>query len=139
MPPSRNAGTSGTRKTQRFFLLMTFNPRTRSTRLGGEDSAIGERPANIGQTINPKIFERTKENLRPWAGGSCAHTAGFSLPANLQAGSATRSGATRTAAIGDHLDPEGILVLEVRGVAGLAQRIEAALLRTRGCGGEALQ
>src|SRR5690242_20390208 len=64
------------------------------------------------------------------------------LPADLEAGSTTRtaaSGATSTVAVGDHLDPQCILVLEVRGFAGLAQRIQAALLGTRGCGGEPRQ
>ena len=78
----------------------------------------------------------------PWAGGSSAHTAGFSLPAHLEASSATRAGANgaaSTVTVGDHLDPKCILVLEVRRVAGLAQRIQAALLRTRGCGGEPRQ
>src|SRR6185295_3668591 len=65
-----------------------------------------------------------------------------SLPADLEAGSRTSpaaNGATRSVAVGDHLDPQCILALEVRGVAGLAQRIQAALLRTRGCGGEPRQ
>src|SRR5262249_54255472 len=39
----------------------------------------------------------------------------------------------------DDLDPERILVLEVRGVASLAQFIQTVLLRTRGCGGESRQ
>src|SRR5262249_53390593 len=60
----------------------------------------------------------------------------------LEAGSATRAaanGAAGTVTVGDHLDPKCILVLEVRGVAGLAQRIQAVLWRTRGCGGESRQ
>ncbi len=60
-----------------------------------------------------------------------------SLPADLEGGSTTK--AEGTAVRGDHLDPQCILVLEVRGVAGLAQRIQAGLLRTRGCGGESRQ
>jgi hypothetical protein len=63
------------------------------------------------------------------APGAHAQTAGFSLPADLEAGSTTR-GAAAAVTAGDHLDPEGILVLEVGGLAGLAQRIQAALLRT---------
>src|SRR6185369_7571346 len=35
--------------------------------------------------------------------------------------------------------PERILALVVRGVAGLTQRIQAVLRRTRGCGGESRQ
>src|SRR5262245_26836275 len=65
--------------------------------------------------------------------------AGTGLPADLKTGSTTRAaanGAASTVAVGDHLDPQGILALVVRGVAGLAQRIQAALLRTGGCGGE---
>src|SRR5688572_17047888 len=64
------------------------------------------------------------------------------LPADLEAGSTTRpaaNGATSTVAVGDHLDPQCILGLEVRRVACLAQSIQAALLRTRGCGGEPRQ
>jgi hypothetical protein len=41
-----------------------------------------------------------------WAGGFFAHTAGFSLPADLEAGSATRAaanGAASTVTVGDHL------------------------------------
>src|SRR5439155_9727354 len=41
--------------------------------------------------------------------------------------------------VGDQLDPERILALVVRGVAGLTQRIQAVLRRTRGCGGESRQ
>src|SRR3984885_12915686 len=63
----------------------------------------------------------------------------LSLPADQEAGSTTRAaanGALSTVAVGNHLDPQRILVLEVRGVAGLAQRIQAGLLHTRGRGGE---
>src|SRR5688572_21683404 len=74
--------------------------------------------------------------------GALAQAAGCSLPADLEAGSTTgpaANGATSTVAVGDHLDPQCILILEPRRVAGLAQRIQAALLRTRGCGGEPRQ
>src|SRR5262249_44612109 len=77
-----------------------------------------------------------------WAGALFVHTAGFSSSADLEAGSATRAaanGAASTVTVGDHLDPKCILVLEVRGVAGLAQRIQAVLRRTRGCTGESRQ
>src|SRR5215467_216906 len=67
------------------------------------------------------------------------HTAGFSLPADLEAGSTTRAGVISTVTVGDHLDPECILVLVVRGGAGLTQCIQAVLRRTRGCGGESRQ
>ena len=50
----------------------------------------------------------------------------LSLPADLEGGSTTK--AQGTAVRGDHLDPECILVLEVGGLAGLAQRIQAGLL-----------
>src|SRR6185436_3390827 len=66
------------------------------------------------------------------------HAAGTSLPADLDAGSTTR-GAVASVTVGDHLDPECILVFEVRGVVGAAQRIQAVLLRTRSRGGEARQ
>src|ERR1043166_2654843 len=77
-----------------------------------------------------------------WAGGSLAHTAGFRLPADLEAGPGARTaanGAAGTVTVGDHLDPQCILVLEVRGVARLARRVETVLRRTRGCGGESRQ
>jgi hypothetical protein len=51
------------------------------------------------------------------------------LPADLEAGSTARAaanGATSTVAVGDHLDPQCIPALVVRGVAGRAQRIQAA-------------
>src|SRR5687767_13218875 len=67
-----------------------------------------------------------------------AHAAGTSLPADLEAGSTTR-GAVAGVTAGDNLDPERILALVVRGVAGLAQCIQAVLRRTRGCGGESRQ
>ena len=60
-----------------------------------------------------------------------------SLATDLESGSTTK--AEGAAVRGDHLDPQCILVLEVRGVAGLPQRIKAGLLRTRGCGVEARQ
>src|SRR4030095_3742105 len=67
---------------------------------------------------------------------------GCCLPAGLEAGSATRA-ATRAAAKdvtgGDELDPKRTVAFVVRGVTGLAQCIQAALLRTRGCGGESRQ
>src|SRR5882724_3954820 len=72
------------------------------------------------------------------APGAHAQTAGFSLPADLEAGSTTR-GAGAAVTAGDNLDPECILVLVVRGVAGLTQRIQAVLRRTRGRGGESRQ
>src|SRR5688500_7472069 len=60
---------------------------------------------------------------------------GSSLPGDLDAGSTTR-GAVAGVTAGDNLDPERILALVVRGVAGLAQRVQAALRRARGCSGE---
>src|SRR5687768_1359706 len=65
-----------------------------------------------------------------------------SLPADLKAGSTTRAaadGAPSTVAVGDHFHPQRILVLKVRRVGGRAQLIQAALLRTRGCGRESRQ
>src|SRR5580698_11366760 len=69
------------------------------------------------------------------APGALADTAVFNLPADLDAGSTTRA-ATAGVTGGDNLDPECVLVLEVRGVTGLAQVIQAVLRRTRGCGRE---
>ncbi len=50
-----------------------------------------------------------------------------------------RAAAASAVTVGDNLDPERILALVVRGGAGLAQRIQAVLRRTRGCGGESRQ
>src|SRR6187431_505890 len=72
------------------------------------------------------------------APGARAQTTGCSLPADLEAASTTR-GAGAGVTAGDNLDPERILALVVRGGAGLAQCIQAVLLRTRGCGGESRQ
>src|SRR5437667_3094413 len=67
---------------------------------------------------------------------------GCCLPAGLEAGSATRA-AVRAAAKdvtgGDKLDPKRTVAFVVRGRAGLAKCIQAALLRTRRCGGESRQ
>src|SRR5262245_30103295 len=84
----------------------------------------------------PSSYETKKPPA--WAGGSLAYTVGFSLPADLEVGSTTR-GAVAGVTGRDQLDPKRILVLEVRVVAGRAQRIQAGLLRTRGCGGESRQ
>src|ERR671912_459261 len=71
-----------------------------------------------------------------------AHAAGPSLPADLEAGSATRA-ATRAAAkdvtAGDKLDPKRTVALVVRRGIRLAQRIHAVHRCTRGCGGESRQ
>src|SRR5262245_45929416 len=48
-----------------------------------------------------------KKEPPAWAGGSFVHTAGFSLPADLEAGSATRAaanGPASTVTVGDQLD-----------------------------------
>src|SRR6516165_3674527 len=63
----------------------------------------------------------------------------FSLPADLEARSTARAAGESTVTVGDHLDPQCILALVVRGITCFAQRIQAALLRTRGCGGESRQ
>src|SRR5215467_8655441 len=60
------------------------------------------------------------------------------LSADLEAGSSTR-GAGAGVTVGDNLDPERVLVLVVRGGAGLTQRVQAVLRRTRRCGGESRQ
>src|SRR5687768_15363023 len=70
--------------------------------------------------------------------GALAYAEGSSLPADLEAGSTTRAAAAGVTG-GDKLDPERILALVVRGVAGLTQRIQAVLRRTRGRGGESRQ
>src|SRR5579863_8436369 len=69
---------------------------------------------------------------------SSSNSSSGSIPADTDAGSTTR-GAVAGVTGGDNLDPEFTLVLEVRGFTGLAQCIEAVLLRTRGCGGESRQ
>src|SRR5262249_21838287 len=64
------------------------------------------------------------------------------LPTGLEAGSATRAvsrAATKDVTAGDKLDPKRTVALVVRGGVGLAQRIQAVLRRTRGCGGESRQ
>jgi hypothetical protein len=64
------------------------------------------------------------------------------LPADLEAGSATGA-AVRAAAKdvtgGDKLDPKRTVAFVVRGGTGLSKCIEAALFRTRRCGGESGQ
>src|SRR6202451_4191782 len=76
------------------------------------------------------------------APGALAYRAGFSLPVDLEAGSATGA-AVRAAAkdvtAGDKLDPKRTIAFVVRGGTGLAQCIQAALLRTRRCRGESRQ
>src|SRR5215469_10027571 len=74
----------------------------------------------------------------PGTGQGLFLVAGFSLPADLEVGSTTR-GAGAAVTVGDNLNPECILVLVVRGNAGLTQRIQAVLRCTRGCGGESRQ
>src|SRR5262245_42869808 len=64
------------------------------------------------------------------------------LPAGLEAGSATGAAgraAAKDIAAGDQLDPQRTVAFVVRGDSGLAECIKAALLRTRGCGGESRQ
>src|SRR5262245_37704767 len=64
------------------------------------------------------------------------------LPTGLEAGSATRAvsrAAAKDVTGGDKLDPKRTVALVVRGGVGLAQRIQAVLRRTRGCGGESRQ
>src|SRR6185503_18511862 len=77
--------------------------------------------------------------LRPRA---LAQTTGCRLAADLQAVSGTRA-TTGTAAKdvtgGDDLDPKRTVALVVRGGAGVAKCIQAALLRTCGCRGESRQ
>ena len=82
-------------------------------------------------------------SLHSWATClSSSSSNAAALPADTEAGSATRA-AVRAAAKdvtgGDKLDPKRTVALVVRGVAGLAQRIQAVLRRTRRCGGESRQ
>src|SRR5262249_18183631 len=91
------------------------------------------------------LYELGNRKFRPCeqksprlAPGALAYPAGFSLPADLEAGSTTR-GAVAGVTVGDQLDPERILALVVRSVAGLTQRIQAVLRRTRRCRGESRQ
>src|SRR5215471_13282389 len=117
-------------RASRFYSL-SFNTRDFRT-------IHGSRPACGSSSLTSSL----RNKKAPGLGRGLPHTAGFSLPADLEAGSATRAaanGAASTVTVGDHLDPECILVLEVRGLAGLAQRIQAVLRRTRGCGGESRQ
>src|SRR5690606_5969490 len=65
-----------------------------------------------------------------------------SLSTDLDAASAATEAAEAAAWAGagrNDLDPQRILVLEVRGFVGRAQRIEIALFLTGRCGGETRQ
>src|SRR5688572_2191697 len=76
------------------------------------------------------------------AGGLLLVEKGCYLPAGLEVGSATRAGirsAAKDVTTGDKLDPKRTVALVVRGGGGLAQRIQAVLRQTRGCGGESRQ
>src|SRR4030095_10935606 len=118
---SMNPGASAARIPERVIDLRSdpLAPEARRTAISGRRAA--------------RIL---KKSPRLHAGGSCSRSR-CSLPADLEGGSTTK--AEGAAVRGDHLDPQCILVLEVRGVAGVAQRIQAGLLRTRGCGVEARQ
>src|SRR5580700_4572574 len=74
--------------------------------------------------------------------GAHAHIAGFSLPVDLEAGSATWA-AVRAAAkdvtARDKLDPKRTVAFVVRSGTGRAKCIQAALLPTRRCSGESRQ
>src|ERR1700733_623491 len=72
--------------------------------------------------------------------GALAHTTGSGLAADLDAGSpGARAAHVGAFTVGDNFDPERVLALVVRGGAGLAQRIQAVLRRTRVCSGESRQ
>src|SRR5438067_1102664 len=82
-----------------------------------------------------------EKSPRAQAGGS-DHAGGSGLPADLQAGSATGAAvgaAAKDVAGGDELDPQRTVAFVVRGGVGLAQCIQAALLRARRCSGESRQ
>src|SRR6516164_9101365 len=67
---------------------------------------------------------------------------GCCLPAGLEAGSATRAAvgaAAKDVTGGNKLDPKRTVAFVVRGGTGLAECIQAALLRTRRCSGESRQ
>src|SRR6202011_5540651 len=93
----------------------------------------------------------TKKSPRPapgalpyTAGATCLSSSssnGGSISADTEAGSATSAGglAAKDVTGGDQLDPKGTVAFVVRGGTGLAQRIQAVLRRTRGCGGESRQ
>src|SRR5580658_863021 len=67
-------------------------------------------------------------------------TAVGNLPADLDARTnGARAAVVGAFTVGDNLHPERILALIVRGRTGLAQRSQAVLRRTRGCGGESRQ
>src|SRR5579883_3385902 len=87
-----------------------------------------------------RISRQTK-SPRP-APGAFALTAGFRLPADLEAGSAARAAvraAAKDVAAGHKLDPKRTVAFVVRGLAGLAQCFQAALLRARRGSGESRQ
>src|ERR1700733_11775046 len=83
----------------------------------------------------------TKEKAPGLCRGLLLVQQGCCLPAGLEAGSATRAGglAAKDVTGGDQLDPKRTVAFVVRGGTGLAQRIQAVLRRTRGCGGESRQ
>src|SRR5690606_18048309 len=121
---TRNAGRSEARKKERCRALMESTP------------ALGIMILNLGCRRNggPTPSEKPPAEGR----GLLLMTARRSLTADLDGGCVTR-GAGAGVTVGDHLHPERILVLEVRGLAGRAQRIQAALRRTRGCRCESRQ
>src|SRR5580704_9448427 len=144
--------------------IATSSSPSRNTRPSSAPSPEGASSSLTSATASASSAwpnsKRLSQSRRPWPGsyrafarhtakepparasqskpGALAQTAGFSLPADLEAGSTTR-GAGAAVTAGDNLDPGCILVLVVRGGAGLTQRIQAVLRRTRGCGGESRQ
>src|SRR5277367_4191764 len=72
--------------------------------------------------------------------GALAQTTGSGLAADLDAGCpGARAAHAGAFTVGDNLDPKRVLALVVRGGAGLAQRIQAVLGRTRVRSGESRQ
>ena len=79
--------------------------------------------------------DRNRKSPRP-APRALPHTAGFSLPADLDTASntAATTGAS-AAAVRDKLDPKCAFSAVVRGAVGAAQCIHAGLRSARGCAG----
>src|SRR6185369_2794232 len=90
------------------------------------------------EELTPSPISFLRSNSAPGLKPGLLFTRQFSLPADQEASSTAR-GAVTGVTVGDDLDPEFIRALVVRGGAGLAQRIQAVLRRTRGRCGESRQ
>ena len=95
------------------------------SRVASNTSSVAENPPNELTCWHQQCVLAGAHKKSPRAlPGAFAHTKGFSLPADLDAGSSgARAANTGTFTVGDNFDPERVLALVVRGGAGLAQRI----------------